>query len=190
MTAGIITPQNHAARTLFEFSNFIGQMGSAINVKEYEGPDNPEFKAARLAVNAVAGLPIVGNTSTTEYFSFHLPVYERQLLERHQLTGNDFKGIVRRLVNIDIQTGDEITKRFCLQVAPLVNNRDGVSQDWVDFYSERGWQDQLHHPFGAPGIEAGLANKSVWVPIDSMGQRIVYFPPFAMASQLSPRSSS
>src|SRR6476660_7563747 len=94
-------PQVTASKQLYSLANQLNDLRGAIDVREYE-PRNEAFGLTRAAVAAVAGQVVVGNTSDGSYFGFRLPIYTRHNLTRHQYVGNDFKGIIKRLVNIEI----------------------------------------------------------------------------------------
>lgn len=160
-----VAQREQAVEVLFETANILnGYRGAPDSTKYADVGD------ARVAVNTVTGLPIVGNTSGAHYYGFSLPFYKQNNLRWHHNIGNDFKGIIKRIVNVHVKTfrGDP-QRQVCLQVAPLSS---GVGEEWNEYYLERGWDEQLRHPF-AQLFNAGT---SVWVPLDSMGERKVYFP--------------
>ncbi len=167
-----------ATKRIFGLANILNGYRGPIDVSEYE--NNPEYCLTKLAVNAVAGRPVVGTMSDSAYYRFSLPAHSRDFTPRHPRQPSDFKGIIKRLVNINVPKGrgNEAGKRYCLQVAPL---RKGAGPEWKEYYMDHGWEAQFRHPFANP--DPRKADWSVWIPLDTLGEYLTYFPDNADASR-------
>lgn len=176
------SPEASAVLAIEQVGHRLRQLGGFVDVSTYTGTGAEE---ARAAIRPMLGRVIVGNIDFNSYYDFRpkeRPVYQQQLLEQHPYSGNDFRGILTGLINIQIPIWrpDQDPKRFCLRIAPLAKY---VDKDWQHYYRQRGWDAMLNHPFA----QADKARRSVWIPVNTIREKYLHFPGIPEDSAPVPR---
>ena len=130
-------------------------------------------KDMRRVVRPMFGHVILGNTGFPHRFydrrPGEKPIYHYQHLPEKR-RGNDFRGVLTGLANIQVPTHDgKFPRRFCLQVAPLGKH---VDDEWASVYREKGLEAFLEHAYGS----AAHAGRTAMIMIDLLEPGFVHFP--------------
>jgi len=118
---------------------------SGMNLDDINRHCPNEYQQAKLAVDQAQGLPITGGTKLNGYYVARPDVYQRGFLpDRRGRVPNRFQGLVGPMDEVPVPGANGADGRICLVLKPLYLLRD---PELSSYYVERGWQDQLRHPF-------------------------------------------
>lgn len=171
------SPEQKAAfiHELYELGHQMRVLGSFVDVTNYVFEGQNMAAKARRAAGQVAGEELVGHIVSNQFYRFQprrpdgQPAYQRYNVNDRSYHEKDFRGVFKRLVNIEVPILNGAARRICLQLSPLSKQDD---RQWLEHFRELGREEQARHPFGRPE----LAGQSAFVPVEALEEGKLYFP--------------